>query len=312
MAKKKHHYIPVFYLKGFTDTTNGSCLWVYDKQGEEIFASTPEGIAYENDYFSFINESGSKDSDSFENWIAEVEGATSRIISKILSGESLTKEEKAFFAIFVAMMLLRTPNSRRNIEDMYAQMRKHQWIHLASNKEAFESMMERYKKNTGENIPVDIEELRKSAMNFDEHFTITAETLASLQMIIPLMQDLARVFLNMKWAFLKATDDNKFLTGDNPLSYGNPTKSKESIYPSGLGHRNIQVTLPLSKEIAAFGSWQLKQDCKYVKVSNQDVKGINRNTVIATYRFVFASEKSETLKKFVKKYQNTAPKIKVS
>ncbi|MFH2144830.1 MAG: DUF4238 domain-containing protein [Candidatus Omnitrophota bacterium] len=308
MVKKKHHYIPVFYLKGFTDTASGSCLWVYNKNGEKIFASTPKGIAYENDYFSFIDKSGGKDSESFENWIAGVENATSRTINKICSRDILTIEEKKSFAIFVAMMLLRTPNSRKNIEDMYAQMRKQQSIHLASNRKAFESMIERYQQKTGQNISVDIEELRKSIINFDEHFTITVETLASLQMIIPLMQDLASVFWRMKWVFLKTKGDHKFLTGDNPLSYGTPNL----IYPVGLGHVDIQVTLPLSKEIAAFGSWQLREDCKYVQASNQDVKGINRNTVISAHRFVFASKKSETLKRLVKKYQNTAPKISIS
>ncbi|MCA9395087.1 MAG: DUF4238 domain-containing protein [Candidatus Omnitrophica bacterium] len=47
--KKRHHYIPVFYLNGFT--TKDGYLYVYDKDGP-IFDSSPEGIVNENHGFS--------------------------------------------------------------------------------------------------------------------------------------------------------------------------------------------------------------------------------------------------------------------
>lgn len=240
-----------------------------------------------------------------------IEGGISVVINKIIRGNSLTQKEKGLFAIFVAMMVARTPNTRRNIEYAYAQLHKHRLINLASSQKAFETIIKGYEKKTGRRIPVSSEELRQQAKNFDENFKISTEPLASLQMIIPLMANLTNIFFSMRWIFIRATNENEFLTGDNPVLYGDPTQEKSPLYPSGLANKNIQVTLPLSQGLAAVGSWQLKYDLKYAQGSNQDIKGINKNTVVATYRFVYASKKSDVLLRFVKKYKDTAPKLKI-
>jgi hypothetical protein len=43
---KKHHYIPKFYLKGFTDAANQ--FYIYDKETEKIWLSSPENSFIEN------------------------------------------------------------------------------------------------------------------------------------------------------------------------------------------------------------------------------------------------------------------------
>ncbi|MCK5214372.1 MAG: DUF4238 domain-containing protein [Candidatus Omnitrophica bacterium] len=69
--KKRHHYIPVFYLKGFTNKEG--ILYVYDKDRDPVFESSPEGIAYENHYFSFRTPEGQRDSETVENYIMTLE-----------------------------------------------------------------------------------------------------------------------------------------------------------------------------------------------------------------------------------------------
>jgi hypothetical protein len=43
---KKHHYIPRFYLKGFTNRENR--YFVYDKQNDKLWQSSPENSFLEN------------------------------------------------------------------------------------------------------------------------------------------------------------------------------------------------------------------------------------------------------------------------
>ena len=88
MAKKKrHHYVPQFYLNGFIDLNNPPFIWVYDKQENKVFKVKAENIAYEKHYYTFDLPDGGKDTESFEN-ISEdfVRGYLSNKIVTIISG----------------------------------------------------------------------------------------------------------------------------------------------------------------------------------------------------------------------------------
>ncbi len=45
-TSKRHHYLPQFYLRGFTD--NKGEFYVFDKQTEEIRKSNPLNSFFEN------------------------------------------------------------------------------------------------------------------------------------------------------------------------------------------------------------------------------------------------------------------------
>jgi hypothetical protein len=170
-------------------------------------------------------------------------------------------------------------------------------------------MIEKYEKDTGNKIGIPKEELREWMLNPDKNYTIKTNPQHNLALALEFLQDFPKVFFGMRWAFLKATDQYKFLSGDNPLYYLDPTHNLRSFNGVGLFDKNIEVTLPLSKEMCAFGSWKHKED--YIQAKNQWIKNINRRTAIASLRFVFASERSESIKDFVMKYKGSSPKMRV-
>jgi Protein of unknown function (DUF4238) len=55
-APRAHHYLPVFYLKGFTSPYAGR-LSVYEK-GKPLRKSTPVNEAHRRDLYSFEDEQG--------------------------------------------------------------------------------------------------------------------------------------------------------------------------------------------------------------------------------------------------------------
>jgi hypothetical protein len=304
--KKRHHYIPVFYLNGFAN--KDGCLYVYDKNDKSVFESSPEGVAYENHYFSFMTPEGEKDSETVENNIMLLEGEFARIIKKIHNHENLTVDDHMVFALFVASMMVRVPNMRDNIQKSTGEMTKHISVFMASHKENFERIMQKYEADTGKQIGMNVEELRQWMKNPD-NYNVTVDKQYSTATALSLLEDFARVFFQMKWAFLTATDDYKYMAGDNPLRYIDPTHNPHSFYGVGLANKNIEVSLPLSKEICAFGSWKHKEG--YLQANNQHVKHLNRMTVIASVKFVFADKKSDDIDKFVKKYKNSHPVMSV-
>lgn len=300
--KKRHHYIPVFYLSGFTN--KDGCLYVYDKDSRPVFETSPEGIAYENHYFSFMTPDGKRDSETVENSMMSLEGGFARVMKKIHNYEDLTHDDRITFAFFVASMMVRVPNMRDNIRKATGETMKHINVSMSSNKENFQRMIRKFECDTGKQIDVDVEELRQWANNPD-NYDVTVDKEYATGVALSLLKDFAKVFFKMKWAFLKANDEYKYVTGDNPLRYIDPTHNPNSFYGIGLVNQNIEVSLPLSKEICAFGSWKCIEGYKQAK--SQHVKHLNKMTVTASVRFVFASTKSEILDKFVKKYKGSHP-----
>jgi hypothetical protein len=197
---------------------------------------------------------------------------------------------------------------RDNIQKSTGEMTKHISVFMASHKENFERIMQKYEADTGKQIGMNVEELRQWMKNPD-NYNVTVDKQYSTATALSLLEDFARVFFQMKWAFLTATDDYKYMAGDNPLRYIDPTHNPHSFYGVGLANKNIEVSLPLSKEICAFGSWKHKEG--YLQANNQHVKHLNRMTVIASVKFVFADKKSDDIDKFVKKYKNSHPVMSV-
>lgn len=307
-TKKRHHYIPKFYLDGFVDPHNEPYIWVYEKGNEKIIKSTSKDIAVEKHYFSFLKPEGVRDSDTLENIISVLESNTSSVFKNIMEGKSIREEDKIYFATFLAFMMVRVPNFRRNVENAAGELIKRISILQASNQEGFEAMIRQFEENTGKKINLSIEEFRKWIL--DGKYNIKVNPQFSLAMIMSFVDELSHIFLGMKWTFIKSTEEYKFLTGDNPLFYCDPTHDPNSFYGVGLLNKNVEVTFPISKDLALFASW--KGEGGYIQGKNKIVKEINRRTVLSTLRFVFSSEKSDTINKFIQKYVDSAPKMKVS
>jgi len=305
--KKRHHYISRFYLEGFVDPHNEPYIWVYEKGNPNIIKATAKNIAVQKHYYSFITPKGEKDSETFENALAEIEGKVAPIFQKIRNYESLNDQERSSFAIFLAFTMSRVPNFRENIERATEEFIKKMDTILASHPTGFKSMIEKFERDTGNKIGMSVEKLRKFML--EGQYDIKTDPQFSLGMIPILAKDLIPIFLWMNWAFLEATDDYKFMTSDNPLSYFDPTHNPRSFYGVGLLNRNIEITFPISKGLIFLGTWKKIEG--YKKLKSKLVKEMNRRTFISALRFVFASQNSDRLNRFVQKYKNSAPKIKV-
>jgi hypothetical protein len=177
----------------------------------------------------------------------------------------------------------------------------------ASTPELFEATINTFEEDLGEKIDYPHEELRQFFLQ--GNFEINPHPERSLQHVDA---ELAPIFYEMNWIFLKATDSFEFLMSDNPLVYFDPTHDPKSPLGVGLLNKNIEVTFPLTKEIAFYGSWRKHMHEGALPSSHEMVKMINRRTVMSALRFVFASKKSSVIHGFVQKYKNTsapAPKV---
>lgn len=323
-TKKKHHYIPQFYLDGFTDLNNGH-VWVYEKGNLNIRKAKTGNIAFQKHYYSFVTKEGNKDSETLENAFAEMEGKAAPVFQKIKKCERLGEQERAIFACFLAFSVVRVPKFRGYVESDIAKSYKSLIKIGASHSGWLKSIMESVERDTREKI--NIEELQEYILHGSYNIKVNPQY--SLKMF-KLVEDLIPIFYGMKWTFLIATGDYKFVTSDNPLFWCDPTHNPyiHSIYhlvnaislesfifyikklfswsnpvtPSrsvGLLNKDVEVTFPISRDVAFLGTWKIKGG-DYLKANNYMIKDLNYRTITSALRFVYSSQKSDEVNALVR------------
>lgn len=86
--RKRHHYVPVTYLRGFTNASGH--LEVYRKdESDRPFLQRPEATGFERYYYSQTAENGSRDNVNIELAFSRVDGRWPRIVAKFERPESM-------------------------------------------------------------------------------------------------------------------------------------------------------------------------------------------------------------------------------
>ncbi len=103
----RHHYLPKFYIKGFTDTTG--FLYVYDKEKSKFIGTkrSPKSVFYETDR-NIVDFSGHK-LDLLETMYAKLDSKTSMDLMQVLANKCFTPEELTSIAILANLLKWRVP-----------------------------------------------------------------------------------------------------------------------------------------------------------------------------------------------------------
>lgn len=123
-ASKKHHYVPRFYLEGFTDT-NGF-FFVYDKWTQKTWRCKPEQAFFENrrntGKLQFTQEDPPFVSDSLESSFADVDSTAASVINRIKHSnpedQALTFETLVHLQLFLLSLFWRSPANDSLREDV--------------------------------------------------------------------------------------------------------------------------------------------------------------------------------------------------
>src|SRR3990170_6936918 len=103
---KRQHFLPKFYLEGFTK--NGMVA-LFDRKLNEIRVQQPVNTCVIGHFYTMEDAAGRKRFE-LEQLLSEYETKASFVIKKLAATEAINADERTDLAIFVALATFRTPD----------------------------------------------------------------------------------------------------------------------------------------------------------------------------------------------------------
>ncbi len=286
----KHHYLPQFYLQGFTDpdTPPGyePYVWVHRAEDRTWERRAPVNVAAETDYYVFTDETGNE-SQEVERAFSQIESIMAPMIrEKIQRQQFLTAEERLELAGFVALMFARVPGQIEHVGDFMAELAEkvaatyfQAWKEDPRRLEAFK---QQYQEEMGEELG----DVRPEDLNM-EGISVTTKRPAALAMNLSGVTMTAQIIADMGWTFWLSSKPDYFVTSDFPFCLHNPKIPKDSIYGPGLAHKHVEVTMPMSRDVAFMAGW-LSQGTRWRQAPRKIVEQMNYRAAMRASRFLIA------------------------
>lgn len=264
---KGQHKIPRIYLEPFTNLSG--TLWVMDRNLNP-FQRKPSHVLTEKDYYTIKFKTGGGTLDIETKYLGGIEGAYSKVYrDKIAKQLPIDLHDKAVLAIFIASMIERQPVNRKSWERFFSDV-KNMTDHMRNLPEESKKAMARIPSSGGPTFSADeLLEIGKDVGSF--HTSLIPNG----------VRYLAPIIFDMKWAFMVGdANHTPFITSDNPTIMINPiAEAKWGIgtfgSSPGLLQNDIELSLPLSSNVALLCGWQMTYDCLYIPVTEEQVLDMN-------------------------------------
>jgi hypothetical protein len=278
---KAQHYIPKFYLKGFTDK-RGS-LWVCERF-KGIRESKPKKEAYRPDYYT-LSEEGQRN-ETAEDILKQVESKAAPIICKLANPQyTLTPENASHVIMFLAFLFARVPSWRENLNNMAVQLAWKMLQREVNDKEKFHKTCAEIEKQQGKSLG-DFEKLREDVLN--RRFDIEQSESHNLGSMCLSACSIAKQLATMNYQAFYAPQGKFFVTSDAPVWTLLPDGTGEATVGMGFGWENVEVYCPLNKRTC----FRLKNGTKPMGriIEEGRVDEINRVTMATAAQHLYSSE----------------------
>ncbi|MBU1208142.1 MAG: DUF4238 domain-containing protein [Proteobacteria bacterium] len=249
------HYIPKYYLRGFTQEST-DLICVYDKKEGGHFLTQIKNVA---------NETGLYPPET-EKYLANcIEGPANSVLNKIRQRKQITGTDKKILGEYMAVMWKRIPQAQQRLKDMAPKL----------SQEVFEdiqgtiNILSAQTPSKAEFLKRREEEIRQIL----ERYAKDPPKEIWLKTIRPdLTPGVVAAIQTMTWIFLTCDEKAAFLTCDNPVFY---------FTSIGIGKPESELSFPISSHIMLWATWRRDlPEGGYVRVSSQVIKEMTRRIVI--------------------------------
>lgn len=287
---RKHHYIPEFYLAGFTNRgLKKDILWTFDQTSLKQWESKPSNIGFQKDYYKInINDS---DPYGVEKGFSKVESMSANVIKEIIHNKVIPKGEDYIILMnFIALLQARVPSRRESFTEPMGEVLKMSLQLTYQYHERYEALIEQMKRDGYEtNDSISFEEMRDFIYKEDA-YTIDFDNNTHISNLMVGVDAMLPYLLDRKWTILFADDsDGYFICSDSPVSLHWSKPREKSFWGVGFAHKNTDVTVPLNKSVLLLGRFEEKLPTQ--KINRRSIAVMNSYTCSDSKRYVYSCNK---------------------
>ena len=306
--KKRHHFVPQFYLRQFATLEPAEEIWTYDMEAGVSRGTTVQNTAFEKHLYSVPLEDGTR-LDDLEDVIANIESKAAPVLEKLTTGQKVGDQERADFASFMAIMYVRTDVFRHQYAQIMTSGLQLQMYSMAIRDGAFKNFIEKYQRDKGPLSAEEIETMRNGMLN-PQDFTVSVDKEWTLK-ALKLHDRLLPILYDMRWVLLKAKNPRYFITSDNSVVFEVPRRHNQPFYGGGLLHNKVELTFPLSLDTCLLATWHEDLPAHFA-VNAETVRSLNRLRAIYAKRFLFGPRRDSGIQSLGAKYKDERPGMQIS
>lgn len=269
---RKQHYLPQFYLRGFS--LDGRGIHQLEKATGKHYGCQIKDTAAIKD-FHVLDFDGAEDPHALEKHLSNMEGEFARHLATLLT-EGVQSELARLNTIqLLSLMRLRVPAFKEHIEASYPST-------LRKTAEILERQGELPPVPAGSEEKLRIENIQFSVLNWK-----------TMEIIFKLAanEDLLSVLYGMRCVLYTAPPGMAFITCDQPVSTFHP-RAADTPYGIGPQVPGVELTLPLSSRKLLHLSHSRSAHAEAIARPAQ-VAEFNRRTVTMAQRYIFAASHPE-------------------
>lgn len=287
--KYNHHFLPRLYLKGFACDGDPSHIWEYRR-----FADYCPGSSNRSKYnpvrlslskagaalgeYACTRADGTTDFNTYENALEQLEKPANDVFERIRNRQAITDSDRQIFAAYMTLMMRRVPARKDLVTEQFPKV-------VETEKANLDDLVVHARSLINPSDP-------KESAFFDKYFEVRRKLLddyerngmpreMELRTIVEAdMPDVRAAILRMTWQFFVASDDDSFVTGDNPVH----------TLKGGVGFTKpySDLTFPISSRVVLIGSYRNVR-AGYASAGSELVKEVNRRLIATAKTFAYCS-----------------------
>ncbi|MEW5913308.1 MAG: DUF4238 domain-containing protein [Thermodesulfobacteriota bacterium] len=279
---RKHHYLPQFYLRGFSP--DGNSVHQIEKPSLRSYVCSIRDAAAIRDYHE-LDYAHSEDSNGLEKELAKIESNLAVTLRHVVDYGIDSTNIFSELIQLVSLMRVRIPAYKKFIEDSLRQQVRSTGM-ILERSGALPPVPKGYE-----------DELRMDKL------VISISNWICLYFMFRLAGDPAilGMLASMKPSVLHAPDGESFLTCDQPVAVYNPDASPSDPFGTGPADSHSEISLPLSSRALLHLTWDKRGPRERI-LSSSEVEEFNRRTIVMADSLIFASESNEATNALVARY----------
>jgi uncharacterized protein DUF4238 len=278
------HYVPRFYLKGFTDKSK--VLWVCE-QGKPIRPSNPKHEAHRPDYYTH-QEEGERDTTA-EDVLKQAESVVAPTVRKLANPQfELTPKAQGDLYFFVALMFARVPAWRDYLDQLFSKTSKKAHVDFAKSKEKFYESMERFEKERGTSLGMEYEELRQFVLS-GKYIIEQTSVRYKLGTMFQSALSIVEMLREFDYDLLYTPPKTFFMTSDCPVLTILRQPNNTAYVGAGFGWPETEVYFPLNKRVCLKLRRKIRRTNRLMEQG--EVDNLNRAFMAAATRYLYTSQR---------------------